>query len=273
MDAEDFEAVRNDPDPVRRGRRATDLLNVYQQRSVELARLRREAIEQARDQQKLSYSEIATAIGVTKGRVSQIRSTAPEAERAFFGVGPVSVGVPYRYGVTDRSRPLIAAEDAATADAAIDLLEALNFTAQKFNILPDTTKQPTLDAIVICGPKSAPLATTLLEDDPALKFVSKDGKWNLEDRNGSVYRSPLDLDPSKQTDTGYLARHVSSRGIIIHIAGIHAIGSLGVLHYLTTNVGRLYNETKDHSFSAIIESDHDQLAIQTSRLVSGPYIW
>ena len=44
---DDFDAVRNDPDPIRRGRRATALLSIYQQRATELARLRREAIEEA----------------------------------------------------------------------------------------------------------------------------------------------------------------------------------------------------------------------------------
>ena len=93
---DDFDEVRRDPDPIRRGRR------VYQQRAAELARLRREAIEEAHIGQGLTYTEIATALGITKGRVTQIRGGAPARERAFFGVGPVHVGVPLREGTDDR---------------------------------------------------------------------------------------------------------------------------------------------------------------------------
>ncbi|MFE3988325.1 sigma factor-like helix-turn-helix DNA-binding protein [Nocardia tengchongensis] len=34
-----------------------------------------------------SYTEIADRLGITKGRISQIRSTAPGPERAILGVG------------------------------------------------------------------------------------------------------------------------------------------------------------------------------------------
>jgi len=40
--------VRREPDPLARGRRATRLLTVYQQRSAELARLSKEAVDAAR---------------------------------------------------------------------------------------------------------------------------------------------------------------------------------------------------------------------------------
>ncbi|MFC7660888.1 helix-turn-helix domain-containing protein [Pseudonocardia benzenivorans] len=55
---------------------------------MELARLRRAAIEEARDQLGGSYTEVAKAFGLTKGRITQIRNSAPPAHRAFFGVGP-----------------------------------------------------------------------------------------------------------------------------------------------------------------------------------------
>ncbi|WP_246872171.1 hypothetical protein [Nocardia rhamnosiphila] len=91
--AGEFDEVRSDPDPVRRGQRATELITLYQQRATELARLRKEAIEEAH-RTGLSFTEIAGLLGVTKGRISQIRTSAPPAERAFFGVGPVAVGIP-----------------------------------------------------------------------------------------------------------------------------------------------------------------------------------
>jgi len=78
MALDEFESVRADPDPVRRARRATELLMVYQQRSAELADLRRDAINQAATDQGLTFSAIAKAIGLTKGRITQIRQAGPQ---------------------------------------------------------------------------------------------------------------------------------------------------------------------------------------------------
>src|SRR5699024_3360814 len=122
---DDFDNVRQDPDSLRRGQRATELLTLYQQRATELARLRRAAIEETHRERGMSYTEIAAALGITKGRITQIRGTAPGPERVFFGVGPVSIGVPLRYGTTDRTRPLVAAEDAQTGEDLETLLGTL----------------------------------------------------------------------------------------------------------------------------------------------------
>jgi hypothetical protein len=121
-ESDPFDEVRREPDLLARGRRATELLTLYQQRSAELARLRREAIDAAHRDLGMSFTRIAEAMGVTKGRITQIRGSAPARERAFFGVGPVSIGIPLRYGVTDRQRPLIAAEDVKTGEEIARLL-------------------------------------------------------------------------------------------------------------------------------------------------------
>jgi hypothetical protein len=77
VDIEDeFESVRRDPDPIRRGQRASSLLAHYQQRATELARLRKAAIEEAHRDRGMSYTEIAAALGITKGRITQIRNDA-----------------------------------------------------------------------------------------------------------------------------------------------------------------------------------------------------
>lgn len=70
---DELEHVRQEPDPIKRGRIATELLDQYQQRSAELAQIRREAIEEARDVLG-NYTEVAKALGLTKGRITQIRN-------------------------------------------------------------------------------------------------------------------------------------------------------------------------------------------------------
>ncbi|WP_404385010.1 helix-turn-helix domain-containing protein [Knoellia locipacati] len=272
-DSEEFASVRAEPDALRRGRRATELLTLYQQRSTELARLRRAAIEQARDETGMSYTEIAAALGITKGRVTQIRGSAPTQERAFFGVGPVTIGVPYRYQTTDRERPLIAAEDAQAGESATQLLHALGFATTSMQIEPDMRELPEGDALVICGPKSAPIAATLLDRDPVLAVVNHGGRWWIEDRETGIrHGSPSDEPEPLDADIAYVARHVIDGRVIVHVAGLHAIGSLGALHYLTANVAELFT-TADTSLSLIVRANYTGLEIDATELLAGPKTW
>lgn len=271
---DDFDSVRRDPDPIRRGRRATDLLTFYQQRATELARLRRAAIEQAHREQGMSYTEIAAALGITKGRVTQIRSTAPGPERVLFGVGPVSIGVPYRYQTTDRERPLIAAEDAQTGEQLEQLLAALSLAVTRFQIEPDRAELPAGDSVVVCGPKSAPIGADLLADDPMLTMVKDDGRWWLEHvPTGERFGSPADDAEAQDADLAYVARHRADDRVITHIAGIHAIGSLGAVHYLSSHLADVFGETGDESFSLAVRATYDGLTITGSELAAGPYVW
>ena len=144
---DEFEAVRREPDPIRRGLRATELITTYQQRAAELARLRKAAIEEAHRDLDMSYTEIATALGITKGRVSQVKKDAAGPERVIFGVGPVSIGIPYRYQTTDRERPLIAAEDSATQAQFEDLLTAMRFAVDAVSSPPTVTSSLTLFSV------------------------------------------------------------------------------------------------------------------------------
>jgi hypothetical protein len=269
----EFDDIRRDPDPVSRGRRATELLTVYQQQAAELARLRRAAIEDAHHRLGLSYTQIAAAMGLTKGRVSQIRVSAPAPERAFFGIGPVSVGIPYRYQVTDRERPLIAAEDARAGAEAERLLGSYGFTVTTWQIEPHATALPAGDAVVICGPKSAPAAAALLARDPELAISEDAGRWQITSRSGQQYRSPADGEQPAPADIAYISRHRDGDRVIVHIAGIHAIGSLGAVRYLTASLADLFAQAGDTSFSLVTEAAYQGLTITSSRLLAGPFPW
>lgn len=273
-DADEFASVRAERDPIRRGRRATELLTLYQQRAAELARLRREAIEQAHAERQMSYTEIATALGITKGRVTQIRADAPRRERAFFGVGPVAVGVPYRYQTTDRSRPLIAAEDARTGEQVEQVLASLGFAITRFQLEPEAEQLPFGDVALVCGPKSAPVAAQLIASDPALGMEEHAGRWWILDRNtGQRLGSPADDSSAEAADLAYLARRRVDDRIVVHVAGLHAMGSLGAVHYLTNHLEDLSPDADDACMSCVIRSQYDGLDITSSELVSGPHRW
>ncbi|WP_410870880.1 sigma-70 family RNA polymerase sigma factor [Nocardia sp. A7] len=273
---EEFEAVRRDPDPLRRGRRATELITLYQQRGTELARLRRAAIEDARDTLGMNYSDIAAELGLTKGRIAQIRTSAPEPERAFFGVGPVAVGIPRRIGVEDgRERPYFDAVDMATRGDSEELLSRLALTSTRFDVDPDRADLPPGDTLLICGPKSAPVARELLHADPYLRFVNEDGQWWIDDSSTGVrFDSPYRRTPPTSGDVGYFARHLVDGRVVVHVAGITSIGSRGVVDWLNANLASLFRRAEDSSCSGVVACEFDaDLRITGSTLVSGPHQW
>ncbi|WP_435593338.1 sigma-70 family RNA polymerase sigma factor [Nocardia sp. bgisy118] len=268
--------MRRDPDPVRRGQRATELITVYQQRATELARLRRAAIEEARDSLGLNYSDIAGRLGLTKGRIAQIRSTAPDPERAFFGVGPVSVGIPRRFGIEDgRERPYFDADDMSTRGDLESLLMELAFVSTRFEVDPDRAVLPAGDVVLVCGPKSAPVARELLASDPTLQFTNEGGRWWIVDAAvGMRFDSPYRRDPSTNQDVGYFARHLLDGRVVVHIAGITSIGSRGVATWVRDHLASLFRDAPDQSVSGAVLCDFDDdHNITGAQLVAGPHRW
>ncbi|MEU6561811.1 sigma-70 family RNA polymerase sigma factor [Nocardia nova] len=271
--ADEFEQVRKDPDPIRRGLRAAELMIEYQQRATELARLRKVAIEEAH-QGGLSYTEIAEKLGVTKGRISQIRSSAPRRERAFFGVGPVAIGIPRRFGLEEgRERPFFDANDQATQRAVEAMLAQLSLATTTFPIDPDRSDPPTGDCVIICGPKSAPVARNLLSGDPFLGFERDDDGWFIADaRTGDHHRSPYCHDTSVRTDIGYFSRRSDGGRVIIHIAGITSVGSLGVATWLSNNLTHVF-DSGSRLVDGVVECEFDDdFAVTGSRVIVGPYM-
>ncbi|MGW4848239.1 helix-turn-helix domain-containing protein [Nocardia brasiliensis] len=270
--ADEFEQVRNDPDPIRRGRRATDLITTYQQRAIELARLRKEAIEDAH-RTGLSYTDIADLIGITKSRISQIRTSAPKPERAFFGVGPVSIGIPRRFGLEEgRERPYFDANDQATQEALEDVLGELALVTTRFAIDPNDEAPPAGDCIVVCGPKSAPVASNLLTADNVLAFDRTSEGWSMVDsQTGRRLFSPYRTNSAAHADVGYFSRRIDRNRVIVHIAGITSIGSAGVAHWLRTHLPTVYDPAARFT-SGVVQCDFDDnFEITGSHLVVGPY--
>ncbi|MFI5591212.1 hypothetical protein ACIA5G_39600 [Amycolatopsis sp. NPDC051758] len=269
-----FDELRRDPDPLRRGRRATELLTLHTQLATELARIRRDAVECARRELDMKDVDIAPEVGVTKSRLSQVMKTAPAVERLFFGHGPVSIGVPFRYQTTDRERPLIAAEDVETADRLADLLRSLSFVVTRQQIEPDQTELPHGDTMVVCGPKSAPVGAFLLEADPALRMVQAGSRWCIEEiASGARHGSPADEPVPESGDIAYIARQIRDGRVLVHVAGIHTTGSLGAAHFLTNQLATLFSATGDISCSMVVRCVVDDRHVTASELLAGPFVW
>lgn len=273
---DEFDAVRREVDPLRRGRRATALITLYQQRATELARLRRVSIDEAHRDLGLNYKDIADQLGISKGRITQIRNTAPDPERAFFGVGPVTIGIPRRHGFEDgRERTFVDDSDIGTRTTIQAAMERLALASSEFYIEPDRADIPDGDAVIICGPKSAPVARTLLDGDPYLDFEREDERWWITDANtGNKFDSPYRRSNSVRTDVGYFARHLAGDRVVVHIAGIMSVGSQGVAQWLTANLQTLFRGKETSSISGVVSCDFDQdFGVVDSHLVAGPYAW
>lgn len=230
-------------------------------------------MERAHVEGGMSYTEVAKALGITKGRVTQIRSSAPSAARALFGIGPVTVVLPYRLQVTDRERPLLASEDVAAGELAKQLLESFGFTTRSAQVGPDDTELPAGDLFVICGPKSSPAVAGLLDTDPRLTIEHDEDGWFIKDRQTQEqHRSPMDTSGAN-ADVAYVARRSMGNRTITHVAGLHAIGSLGALTHLTVAAAELFSATGPSDFSLMVESSHDDLAITRAAALSAPLRW
>lgn len=268
-----FERVRHEPDPLRQAKLAGELISMYQQRSVELARLRKEAINRAANERGMSFSAIAKELGLTRGRITQIRQTAPPAERAFFGVGPVTIAVPLR-AIPGRPLPVISAEDTRAAEQLTVLLTDLAFQVEQYRIPPDGIWQPRGDVAAICGPKSSPVTAEAISSDPVLTFEPDEtGQWVIRERDGSrVYKSPMDDKTPRWADVAYVGRLALNKQTILIIAGVHALGSVGAVDYLARNLPDLYAQVGTRRFSMVVSSEHDGDTVTRSELVCPPRV-
>ncbi len=249
--------MRAEEDPLRQARRATELMAIYQQRGVELARLRREAIERAARETGMTFSAVAAELGLSKGRISQIRQAAPPAERAFFGVGPLTVAVPLRE-MSGRGSGVIASEDSLSAQRLTQFLEGLQFEVRQFQIPTTGDWDPVDGAIAICGPKNSHVTAEAIDSDPWLSFgPDEQGRWVIRDREtGQPLVSPLDRERENE-DIAYVGRLAYQGGMLFVIAGVHALGSLGAVQYLAENLGELYSHLGTNRFSMVVRSRFD----------------
>jgi len=271
---EEIRPLREVRDPAVRGRQAGQLLQKYQEAVQETSRIRREAMEELRDQGK-TQQQIADDMEVSRGRVSQLMTAGLPPERVFLGDGRVTVAVAGKREA-DKATPgsVVAEEDLHAYVALRDLCASVKLEAIHEIIQPPGVVDLNRDnLVVICGPRLSPLISQILGVDHNLAFQN-DGGWHLVDqRTGTLYRSPMDS--NQPGDFGYLARlpRPDRRGNFLYIAGIHAMGSAGVIHYLAQHLSEIYRDVKTRRFSCLIDCtfDPETLEVTSSRLITPLY--
>jgi hypothetical protein len=265
-------------DPVARARAAGELLAEHQSAVNRLARIRRTAIAELRDH-GLSLAQVGQSLGVTRGRIAQLRGPDATLEAAFFGGRDITIATPLREQAG--GRPMVAQEDVDAATVLSEHLSRLDLDTSMQRIPPGGGPDFEPDAlVVICGPGTSPAIGDVLRSDSALDYTQRsDGLWTIIDReSGRELRSPFDDDPPAARDIAYLGRlHRPDGRPFILIAGVHAIGSLGVAHYLTTasHLRELHDATAGAArFSMVIACsfDPDALSVHCAEAATPPRI-
>ena len=241
---------------------------------MELARLRREAVELTVRDTGMNYSEVARHVGLSKGRIAQIRRTAPPPHRALFGVGPVTVAVPVR-PVSGRQLGAVAVEDSLSADLITSTLATLAIESHRYQIRIDGQWQIETDSVIICGPKSSPKSAHLIADDPHFDFSpDQQGRWTITARDTQErFISGIDAEPGTPSDLAYVSARTTGDTRLVLIAGVHAIGSLGAVTYLSEHADALYEHAGLHDFTAVIRCAFDGSTITRTDLATNIRTW
>ncbi len=242
-------------------RAATARMSAAQEEVTELALLRRRVIQELHDM-GMSYAEIAQQVGLTRGRIHQIRHAGPAPEGSFLGLGKVTIAMPIMQEATRGGGPVVAAEDVAAAQRLGELARSLGLVPSFESIPPDGAvdlNRPNL--VVVCGPHHSPAVAEVLAQDPNVGFErAGDGPWTLvERRTGTVHRSGQDETPARPRDVAYLGRlpRPDGHGSMLVLSGIHPPGSLGAVELLCTRIGQLYADVKTQPFSTLVGTEYD----------------
>ncbi|WP_285695499.1 sigma-70 family RNA polymerase sigma factor [Actinomadura sp. NBRC 104412] len=254
-----LERIAQIEDPYELLRAATERLAEAQQEVTELARLRRRLIQDLHAQ-GMSYAQIASAAGLSRGRIHQIRHTGPAPEGAFLGSGEVTVVTPLRPDPAS-DRTYVALDDLTTGKRLEELARTFDLSVRYDHVsLSGEIDLNRAGLLVICGPRMSPAMRETYEKDPVLEWDRDDVGWLLRDtRTGDTFRSGQEEDPARPYDVGYLGRlpRPDGQGSLLAIAGIHPEGSLGVVNLLTTDIGSLWGQVGTECFSVVVGTEYD----------------
>lgn len=247
-------------DPFELLRVVTGRLAEAQREVIELARLRRGVVQDLHAK-GMSYAQIAEAAGLSRGRIHQIRQSGPAPEGAFLGVGGVVIATPLRQDAPG-ARTVVAVDDVTSGKRLEDLARALGLDVTSEHVPVSGDLDLNRDSLIaVCGPRMSPDMEATYGRDPVLRWEKPDdGPWTLRDtRTGVVHRSPMDDDPSRPRDVGYLGRlpRPDGKGLVLTIAGIHTPGSLGVVHLLVNDLAALFGRVGTNAFSTLVGVEFD----------------
>ncbi|NUS73279.1 MAG: sigma-70 family RNA polymerase sigma factor [Corynebacteriales bacterium] len=256
-----LERLRTIGDPKERLREAGELLAEVQSTAAEIGEIRRGAIDELRAQ-GMTLAQIATIVGVSVARLSQLSAPRKKPERALLSSGNhVTVGVPVEEASYPggRSRLVLHKEDTEFVSQIQNLASSLGLTSDVEHVEPDQFIDLNRDGMVLtCGPRQSPWLEQILAADSEYGFLKDEQGWYLFDRrSGEKYRSPADRGESR--DYGYLGAlpRPDGNGTWLYIAGIHAAGSRGGARYLEQHISEIHRQANNSLWSCLISCDYE----------------
>jgi hypothetical protein len=268
--------IREISDPVERAKKAISLYMRLDGMSKETSRIRREAIEQLLHSGR-SKTQIAQDLGVSRSRVQQLVTAGPPAGRLLFGDDRLTVAIGGKYEA-DKEKPgeVLAREDFVTFNSLRDFLKTLQLDAEAELIPPPgIIRLNRSNLVVICGPRLSPILGQILESDEHLGFNKDIDGWYLQDKStGKDYRSPDSQ--GNGGDVAYFGQlpRPDGKGYFLYMAGIHASGPAGVIHYLQGHLAEIYEQSKRGRFSMLISCKFEPETglVASSKLETSIYI-
>lgn len=263
----DLAALRDIADPLRRAAAAHRAVPAIEE-------IRDAALAEAR-QDGMSFAAIGAAVDLTGERVRQILKGKPGPERAFWGAdsGHLTVAVAEKKEAAKlhgRAGETVASEDVA-AFAALSAQAAALGLATEHEVIqePGFVDLNRSGLVVICGPRMSPMIRQILAGDRVLGFACDDDGWYLRNyRTGHAWRSPEDS--GEQGDVAYLGRlpRPDGQGMFVYIAGIHAVGAPGAVHYLGEHLAETWQAVRDRRFSTLISCTYTQVPGKGKKITS-----
>ncbi len=229
--------------------------------SSEIARLRREAIEQALNEGHRKV-DVARALDLHPTRVGRIVSAGPAPERAV--LSPDGTGVKVALGskesdVGGKPSDMISRDAAEAYDTIRAAAEGFGLSCTREVVAAPGLVELNRAALVVMGsPKVLPLIGQVLASDSNYGFDSdEDGRYLIDHVTDEIYRSPQDT--GTHADYGYLGRlpRPDGHGTFLYIAGIHAAGTHGAAKYLIENLADIYQTVRQKPFSVLVRCDYD----------------
>ena len=261
MALNDVESIREIPDAMERLKAAHHAIDTKQEQINQLAVVRRNAIEDC-IAAGVTPVKISDAIGISRSRVSQLRSAGTKPERLFLGSGQLTIaigGKPEQGRTDDASKFVVSKEALSAFEVLADTARSLGLDAVSETVPPPglvDLNRPNL--IVLCSPRLLPFIGQVLAADPHLGFQEDQKGWFLLDKTSGVeHRSPRDANVN--ADCAYIGRlpRPDGQGTFLYLAGIHAEGTLGAAHWLAANLHDLHKELKVKRFSTLVSAEFD----------------
>ncbi len=252
--------VRNGP-PADRALNADRLYTEVTELSGEVARLRREAIEEMLSAGS-TKAEVARLLGKHPTRVGRIVSSSPAPERALLSPdgAPVTVALGSKVSeVGGKPSDMISRDAAEAYDALRTAIDGYGLVCSREVVpAPGLVDLNRPNLVVMGSPKVLPIIGQILASDPHLGFAEDDqGRHLVDYTTGTKYHSPQDNGES--ADYAYIGRlnRPDGQGTFLYLAGIHAAGTHGAVRWLVENLPDLYREARNKPFSLLTWATYD----------------